>query len=147
MLAVCFVAAVAGDQVGFLFGRKVGPPLFDREDGRIFKRKHLTSAHAFFERHGARTIVLARFVPIVRTFAPIVAGTAGMAYRTFVMFNVLGGFLWAVGVTSAGWLLGRRFEWLGDKIELLAIVIVAVSVVPVAIEVLRHRRQRHVSAT
>jgi membrane-associated protein len=146
VLAVCFVAAVLGDQVGFLFGRKVGPPLFDREDGRIFRRKHLVSAHSFFEKHGPRTIVLARFVPIVRTFAPIVAGTADMAYRTFVVFNVLGGLLWAVGVTTAGWALGRRFEWLGDKIEVLALVIVAVSLMPVAFELLRHRRHARAAA-
>ena len=144
VLVVCFAAAVLGDQAGYLFGRKVGPPLFDRENGRIFRRQHVVTAQRFFEQHGPRTIVLARFVPIVRTFAPIVAGTAGMAYRTFVAFNLIGGLLWAVGVTGAGWALGRRFEWLGDKIELLAVVVVAISLVPVAIEVLRHRRQQHV---
>jgi membrane-associated protein len=107
------------------------------------QRKHLISAQTFFERHGARTIVLARFVPIVRTFAPIVAGTAQMAYRTFVMFNVLGGLLWAIGATTAGWALGKRYEWLGEKIDILAIVIVAASLVPVALELLRHRRAAH----
>jgi membrane-associated protein len=140
VLIVCFVAAVTGDQVGYLFGRKAGPKLFEREDSRIFKRKHLLSAQEFFERHGARTIVLARFVPIVRTFAPVVAGAANMAYRTFVMFNVVGGVLWAIGVTTAGWALGKRYEWLGDKIEVLALVIVGVSVIPVLLEVLKHRR-------
>jgi membrane-associated protein len=140
VLIVCFVAAVTGDQVGYLFGRKAGPKLFDRPDSRIFKRKHLHAAQEFFERHGARTIVLARFVPIVRTFAPVVAGAANMAYRTFVLFNVVGGVLWAIGVTTAGWALGRRYEWLGDKIEVLSLVIIAVSVTPMILEVLKHRR-------
>src|SRR5206468_7773923 len=93
---VAFVAAVAGDQVGFWFGRKVGPALFSRPDSRVFKQQHVTKAHMFFERHGAKTIVVARFVPVVRTFAPIVAGVGKMHYRTFVVFNVVGGFLWAV---------------------------------------------------
>lgn len=142
VLLGCFVAAVAGDQVGYQFGKRVGPSLFDRPQSRLFKPAHVVRAHEFFARHGAKTIVLARFVPIVRTFAPIVAGVGNMRYRTFAMFNVVGALLWAVGVTALGWALGKRYPWMGDKIEILVVVIVAVSVLPVAVEFLRHRRQK-----
>lgn len=138
--SVAFVAAVVGDQVGYVFGRKVGPALFDRPQSRLFKPSHVTKAQTFFDRHGAKTIVLARFVPIVRTFAPIVAGVGHMRYRTFVMFNLIGGFMWGVGVTSLGYFLGE-IEFIKDNIELAAIVIVVISIAPVAIELWRHRRQ------
>src|SRR6478609_119778 len=105
--AVAFVSAVIGDQVGFWFGRTVGPSLFSRPDSRVFKQQHVVKAHAFFERHGAKTIVLARFVPVVRTFAPIVAGVSDMNYRTFVIFNVVGGFIWAIGLTTLGYYMGQ----------------------------------------
>jgi membrane-associated protein len=139
VLLVAFVTAVAGDQVGYIFGKKVGPALFDKPDSRIFKQKYVEKAHTFFERHGAKTIVLARFVPIVRTFAPIVAGVGEMRYRTFVTFNVVGGFLWAVGVTTLGYFLGE-IEFIKRNIEVAIIVIVLLSVLPMAIEVLRHWR-------
>jgi membrane-associated protein len=137
---VAFAAAVLGDQVGFWFGRKVGPALFSRPDGRVFKQQHVTKAHAFFEKHGAKTIVLARFVPIVRTFAPIVAGVGNMNYRTFLMFNVLGGFLWAVGLTTLGYFMGQ-IDAVKNNIELAIVAIIAVSLVPVAIELIKHRRE------
>jgi len=136
---VAFVAAVVGDQVGFWFGRKVGPALFTRPDSRLFKQENVAKAHAFFERHGAKTIVLARFVPVVRTFAPILAGVGDMHYRTFVTFNVVGGFLWAVGLTTLGYYLGST-DFIKDNIEFAIVAIVAVSLIPVAIEFLRHRR-------
>ena len=142
VMAVCMVCAVVGDQVGYLFGRRVGPALFDRPKSRLFRPSHVVKAQEFFERHGSRTILLARFVPIVRTFAPIVAGVGRMPYRIFSMFNVAGGVLWAGGITFLGWALGSRYPWMGDKIEVLAVVIVAVSLLPVAVEVLRHRRAR-----
>ena len=125
-----------------MFGRRVGPALFDRPKSRLFRPSHVVKAQEFFERHGSRTILLARFVPIVRTFAPIVAGVGRMPYRIFSMFNVAGGVLWAGGITFLGWALGSRYPWMGDKIEVLAVVIVAVSLLPVAVEVLRHRRAR-----
>ena len=137
--AVAFVAAVAGDQVGFLFGRKVGPALFSRPRSRFFDPANVAKAQLFFDRHGSKTIVLARFVPIVRTFAPIVAGVGKMRYRTFVTFNIVGGFLWAVGVTTLGYFLGK-IEFVKNNIEFAAVVIVAVSVLPMVIEFLRHRR-------
>ncbi|MFI6981912.1 DedA family protein [Embleya sp. NPDC050154] len=133
-----WVAAVVGDQVGFLFGRKVGPSLFNRPDSRFFKRENVEKAHEFFEKYGPRSIVLARFVPIVRTFTPIVAGVARMKYRTFVVYNVIGGFLWAVGVTLLGYSLGQ-VRFVRDNIEFILVGIVLISVLPVAIELLRAR--------
>ena len=118
---MAFAAAVIGDQVGFWFGRKVGPSLFSRPDSRLFKQQNVTKAHAFFERHGAKTIVLARFVPIVRTFAPIVAGVSDMNYRTFVIFNVIGGFLWAVGLTTLGYFMGQ-IDVVKNNIEIAIVV-------------------------
>ncbi len=136
---VIFVAAVAGDQVGYLFGRKVGPALFDRPRSRLFNPTNLAKAHSFFERRGPFAIVLARFVPIVRTFTPIVAGVAEMRYRTFVTYNVVGGFLWGIGITTLGYFLGE-IDVVKDNLEIAAVVIVALSLLPVAIEFIRHRR-------
>jgi membrane-associated protein len=136
----CFVAAVAGDQVGYAFGNRVGPALFRRPDSRFFKQEHLERANAFFERYGAKTIVLARFVPIVRTFAPIVAGAGRMPYRTFVLFNLLGGFLWAVGVTTLGYTLGKRIPHVDKYLLPIIAVVVVLSLVPIAFEAWRARR-------
>ncbi|MEE1829176.1 VTT domain-containing protein [Streptomyces sp. BE20] len=135
------VAAVAGDQVGYLFGRKVGPSLFRRPDSRLFKQENVEKAAAFFDRHGPKAIVLARFVPIVRTFTPIVAGVSRMNYRTFVLFNVIGGVLWGGGVTVLGYFLGQ-IPFVREHIEAILIGIVLFSVVPVAVELLRARRSR-----
>jgi membrane-associated protein len=132
------VAAVAGDQVGYLFGRRVGPALFRRPNSRLFKQENLTKAQEFFARYGARSIVLARFVPIVRTFTPIVAGASGMHYRTFVLYNVIGGTLWGTGVTVLGYFLGQ-IPFVKSNIEFILIGIVVLSVVPIAIELLRAR--------
>ncbi|MFE3111509.1 DedA family protein [Kitasatospora indigofera] len=132
-------AAVAGDQVGYLFGRKVGPGLFNRPDSRLFKQENVEKAAAFFERHGPKAIVLARFVPIVRTFTPVVAGVSRMNYRSFVLFNVIGGVLWGAGVTVLGYFLGQ-IAFVRDNIEPILIAIVLLSAVPVAIELLRARR-------
>ena len=140
VLAALFLAAVIGDQVGYLFGRKVGPTLFDRPRSRFFNPANVTKASGFLDRHGSKTIVLARFVPIVRTFAPIVAGVGHMRYRTFVTFNVIGGLLWAVGVTTLGYFLGR-VDVIREHVELAAVAIVAVSFVPVTLELLKHRRE------
>jgi len=136
---VTFVAAVAGDQVGYLFGRRVGPGLFDRDESRLFNPRNVQKAQDFFDRHGAKTIVMARFVPVVRTFAPIVAGVGRMNYRTFVTFNIVGGLLWGVGVTTLGYFLGE-VSWIESNIEIALIAIVLLSVLPVVLEVVRHRR-------
>ena len=140
VLLVLFIAAVAGDQVGYIFGRSVGPSLFQRPKSRLFNPANVVKAHAFFERHGPKTIVLARFVPIVRTFAPIVAGVADMKYRTFTMYNIVGAGLWAVGVTTLGYYLGQ-VDIVREHVEIAALIIVAVSLIPVAIEIVRHRRE------
>jgi membrane-associated protein len=140
ILVVCFMAAVIGDQVGYIFGARVGPSLFRRPDSRIFKQEYVDKARGYFERHGSKTIVLARFVPVVRTFAPILAGVGEMRYRTFVTYNVMGGLLWAVGVTTLGYVLGESIPDI-DKYLLPVIgLIVLLSILPVAIEILRSRR-------
>jgi membrane-associated protein len=135
------VAAILGDQVAYRFGSKVGPALFAKPRSRFFNPKHVVRAQEFFDHHGARTIVIARFVPIVRTFAPIVAGVAKMPGKVFSTYNIAGGVLWGAGVTLAGFALGKRFPSLGKNIELLSLVIIAVSFIPVVIDVIRHRRK------
>jgi membrane-associated protein len=146
VLVGCFLAAVAGDQVGYAFGRRAGPSIFNRPNSRLFRQEHVRRADEFFETHGAKTILLARFVPVVRTFAPILAGVGSMRYRTFVVYNVIGGLLWAVGVTTLGYVLGDQIG--ADNIDkyLLPIifVIIVISVLPAVIEVLRHRRKTKV---
>lgn len=141
LLVGCFLAAVAGDQVGYQFGQRVGPALFRRPDSRLFRQDHVERARRYFDQHGPKTIVLARFVPIVRTFAPILAGVGGMRYRTFAVFNVAGGMLWAVGVTTAGYVLGRSIPSIDRYLLPVIALIVAVSVAPVAREVVRGRRR------
>jgi membrane-associated protein len=142
---VAFVAAVAGDQVGYIFGKRVGPSLFQRPESRLFKPSHVVKAQGFFDKYGAKTILLARFVPIVRTFAPIVAGVGTMKYRTFVVYNIIGGLLWAVGVTTLGYFLGE-VHWIESNIEVAAVAIVFVSVLPMLIEFWRHRKQAAAAA-
>ncbi len=136
----CFIAAVAGDQVGYVIGRRYGPALFRKPESRFFHKRNVERAQAYFAEHGARTIVLARFVPIVRTFAPVVAGVGRMEYRTFVTYNVVGGFLWAVGVTVLGYVLGESIPDIDRYLLPAILVIVAVSFVPVLREVLKVRR-------
>ncbi len=136
----CFVAAVAGDQVGYVIGRRYGPAIFKRPDSRLFHQKNVDRARAYFEEHGSKTIVLARFVPIVRTFTPVVAGVGQMDYRRFVTFNVLGGFLWAVGVTTLGFALGESVPEIEEYLLPIVLVIGAVSFVPVILEVLKMRK-------
>ena len=147
LLIGCFIAAVAGDQVGYMFGQKAGPALFRREDSRIFKQQYVHRANEFFERHGKKTIVIARFVPVVRTFAPILAGVGEMQYRTFLTFNVIGALLWAVGVTTAGYVLGDTIPDIDKYLLPIIGVIILLSVLPPAIELLRHRRRATAEAT
>ncbi|ATW49791.1 DedA family protein [Streptomyces xantholiticus] len=132
------VAAVIGDQVGYLFGRKVGPALFKRPDSKLFKQENVEKAHEFFEKYGPKSLVLARFVPIVRTFTPIIAGVSRMNYRSFVIFNVIGGVLWGAGVTLLGAALGK-IDFVHEHIEAILILIVLISVVPIVVEFLRAR--------
>ncbi|MCX4422450.1 DedA family protein [Streptomyces mirabilis] len=137
-VALICVAAVLGDQAGYLFGKKVGPSLFTRPDSRLFKQENVVKAHEFFEKYGPKSLVLARFVPIVRTFTPIIAGVSGMKYRSFLTFNIIGGVLWGAGVTLLGSWLGK-IDFVKNNIEAILILIVLVSVVPIAIEFLRAR--------
>ncbi|WP_025618261.1 DedA family protein [Salinispora cortesiana] len=132
------LSAIAGDQVGYAFGRKVGPALFRRPNSKLFKQENLLKSHEFFEKYGARSVVLARFVPIVRTFTPIVAGVSRMNYRTFVIYNVIGAILWGTGVTVLGYFLGQ-IPFVKANIELILIAIVGLSVVPIVVELLRAR--------
>jgi membrane-associated protein len=140
-LLICVsLAAIAGDQVGYLFGRRVGPALFRRPNSRFFKVENVEKAQNFFDKHGPKTIVLARFVPIVRTFAPILAGVSNMKYRTFVTYNVIGGILWGVGITLLGYFLGQ-VQFFQDHLEATILVIVAISILPMLIEILRSRKK------
>ncbi|MFJ9567269.1 DedA family protein [Streptomyces fuscichromogenes] len=137
-IALICVAAILGDQAGYMFGKKVGPSLFNRPDSRLFKQENIAKAHEFFEKHGPKSLILARFVPVIRTFTPIIAGVSGMAYRSFLTFNVIGGVLWGAGVTLLGSWLGK-IDVVKDNIEAILILIVLVSVVPIVIEFLRAR--------
>jgi membrane-associated protein len=138
---VCFIAAVTGDAVGYTFGRRVGGRLYERPDSRWFKKKHLQAAEAFYDRHGGKTIVMARFLPFVRTFAPIVAGAANMRYPRFAVFNFTGALLWAVGLPVAGYLLG---EAMGEELDRWLLVVLAIvftlSILPTAIHLYRGNR-------
>jgi membrane-associated protein len=135
-----FIAAVLGDSVGYAFGKKVGPALFSREDSKLFKREHLAHAQHFYEKYGVRTIVLARFIPIVRTFAPIVAGIGAMEYKRFLRFNIIGGLLWTVVIIGLGYGFGSIIPD-PDKYLLPAIgLIIIVSVIPAAREIWKRRR-------
>lgn len=141
ILIGCAIAAIAGDQVGYAFGKKVGPSLFNRPDSKIFKQQYVAQADAFFDRHGSKAIVLARFVPIVRTFTPILAGVGKMHYRRFVVYNVAGGLLWTVGVIMLGYWFGN-IAFIKNNIEIVLIGIVVLSIIPALIEFLRHRKQQ-----
>ncbi len=136
----CAVAAIVGDQVGYAIGSKFGPSLFKRQKSRFFNPEYVDKAEAFFAKHGSKTIVLARFVPIVRTFVPTVAGASRMNYRTFVTYNVIGGILWGAGITTLGYFLGE-IDVVKNNIELAAIVIVAISLLPIALEWRKHRKR------
>jgi membrane-associated protein len=136
-----FIAAVVGDSVGYEFGKKVGPKLFTRDNSIIFNKEHLNRAQKFYERHGGKTIIIARFMPVIRTFAPIVAGIGNMKYRTFLSFNVIGGALWAIGLSLLGYFLGKAFDI--DKYILPIIgVILFLSVLPGIIHILRSKAHR-----
>src|ERR1044071_8847493 len=147
LLFSVFLAAVIGDAVGYFSGAKLGPHLFKRQKSLLFKPSHLQKAHAFYEKYGGKTIIIARFVPIVRTFAPIVAGAAKMPYRRFVTFNVIGGFLWVFSMILSGYFLGSLLKSkfgidLDEHIEWVVIIVVALSLLPAIIEYLKSRREK-----
>ncbi len=133
-----FLAAFLGDQNAYWIGRKLGPKVFARPDSRFFKQQHIDQTYAYFDKYGGRTIIVARFVPFVRTYAPVAAGVGRMKYRTYASYDVVGALLWGVGVTILGYLLGN-ITFIKDNIELIAIGIVGVSVIPIVLELLRQR--------
>jgi membrane-associated protein len=139
LLLLLPVAAIAGNLAGWWIGRTAGPAVFERPDSRLFKAKHVERARTFFERNGARTIVLARFVPVVRTFATVMAGAARMDFRRFALYSVIGGIAWTAGVTLLGYWLGH-VAVVRDHVELFIVGIVALSFVPVVIEAVRSRQ-------
>ena len=139
------IAAVAGNLVGWWIGRTAGPAVFQREDSRLFRRRHVQRAQDFFDRNGARTIVLARFVPVVRTFATVMAGVARMDFRRFALYSLVGGVLWTTAVTLLGYWLGH-VALVRNHIELFIVAVVAVSLVPVAAEAWRSRRPARAGA-
>ncbi|MEU5138290.1 VTT domain-containing protein [Streptomyces sp. NPDC021139] len=143
--ALIVAAAVLGDQVGYMIGKFFGPRLFSRPNSKLFKQENLEKAHEFMDKYGPKAIVLARFVPIVRTFAPIVAGAGRMQYRTFLTYNVIGGVAWGTGVTLAGYWLGQ-IEFIRTNVEAILVLIVLVSVVPIGIEYLRERKKKQRAA-
>jgi hypothetical protein len=137
-----FAAAVLGDSVGYSFGHKVGRKLFEKENSRFFKKKYLEQTEKFYDKHGSATIVLARFVPIVRTFAPIVAGASKMHYKTFLTFNLIGGFLWSSLFVYLGFYAGEFLTKAGVNIEVAAILIIFLSVSPMVIHALKQPNTR-----
>jgi membrane-associated protein len=141
LLPVCFIAAALGDQVGYAFGSRVGPPLFTRARSRFFNPGNVERTQRYFDEHGPKTVLLARFVPVVRTFAPIMAGVGGMRYRVFAAYNVVGALVWAVGVTLLGYTLGSSVPNIDHYLLPAVALIVIASLVPVAVEVMRVRRR------
>jgi len=136
VLVGCYVAAVAGAQVGYLIGRSAGPALFNRPKSRFFKPEHVEKAQGYFDKYGNRTIVLARFIPVVRTFANPVAGVSRMKAQAFTAYNLIGGLVWVVGVTMLGF-------WIGDSVKDIYLIpaVIVISFIPIGVEVLRARRR------
>jgi membrane-associated protein len=145
LLVTVPVVAVLGNLVGYWIGFRAGPAVFNRPDSRFFKARYVEQSHEFFERHGARTILLARFVPVVRTFATVMAGASRMNFRLYAAYSVIGGVVWGVGVTLLGYWLGN-VSVIRNNIELFAIAIVLVSFIPIAFEYRRARRRSRAAA-
>jgi membrane-associated protein len=145
--ALIIVAAILGNQTGYLIGSKAGPAIFNKPDSRLFKHENVEKAHAFFEKHGGKALILARFVPIIRTFVPVIVGVAQMSKRKFFLFNVIGAILWGGGVTLLGHLLGDRIPWVRDNLDIIFIIIVLISVIPIGIEVLKGLSAKRQSAS
>jgi membrane-associated protein len=139
LLLLVPVCAIVGDQIGYWIGRKAGQTLYRREDSLIFRKRHLERAHQFYEKYGGKTVILARFVPIVRTFCPPVAGAAGMPYGRYLAFDVAGGYLWAGGMILGGYFLGRQIPNIGENIHYVIAVVIVLSLLPPIISVLRSK--------
>jgi len=141
-----FLAAVIGNSTGYIFGRRIGPRIFNRPNARIFKQEYVRKAQDFYDRNGGKTVILAQFIPIITTFAPLVAGVGKMDYRKFITFNIIGATLWTGGVTYAGFYLGKVFEDMGLDIDQVLLPIVALvillSVLPPVMHVLKNKKNR-----
>jgi len=144
---VLIVAAITGDSVGYAIGARIGPRLFKREKSRLFNPRHVQRTREFYARHGAQTIVIARFVPIIRTFAPVVAGVGEMAYPRFLFYNVAGGIGWVLSMTGTGYLLGSAVPNIDRHIHVVVIVVIVLSVIPIGLEILRERRRQSTPST
>jgi membrane-associated protein len=140
LLVTVPIAAIAGNLVGYWIGRTVGPPLFDKPDSRLFKRKYVDQTHEFFDARGPFAIIAARFVPIVRTFVTVIAGVGRMDFRRFAIYSAIGGVLWGVGVTTAGYFLGK-IDFVAKHVEVILVLIVLISLIPIAMEYLKARRR------
>ena len=136
--ALLIIAAILGDTVNYSIGRKMGPAVFKRPDARFFKQSHLLKTQRFYEKHGGKTIVIARFVPIIRTFAPFIAGIGSMQYSRFIAYNVSGAVLWVISLVTAGYFLGN-IPWVKGNLTLVVFGIIILSIMPGVIEYLRHR--------
>ena len=142
VLVGLFIAATVGAQTGYIIGRKAGPALFRRPESKFFKDEYVEKAQHYFDKYGPKTIVLARFIPIVRTFANPMAGVDRMPVRTFTIFNIVGALLWAVGITMIGFILGKTIPSAEDHLLIIEGIIIFLSLIPIGIEILRARRQR-----
>ncbi|MDB5188182.1 MAG: putative rane-associated protein [Candidatus Kaiserbacteria bacterium] len=142
LFTVASVAAILGDNAGYWFGSTVGHQLYNRADSRFFKKKYLLEAHAFYQKYGLQTIVLARFIPVIRTFVPIVAGIAEMDYKRFFLYNVFGGFLWAGGMCVAGYYLGKHVPWVSTYLTPIILVIIFISILPVLVQFYKQSRTK-----
>lgn len=142
LLSLVTLCSIAGDQLGYFIGWRAGATLYSREESRFFKRRHLEEAHKFYEEYGGKTIIMARFVPIIRTFCPPVAGAAKMSYPRYLVYDICGGFLWVWGMILVGYTLGRTVPDVDSKIHYIIAAVIVVSLLPAGIHALRVRAKR-----
>ena len=140
MVPFLIVSAILGDSFGYWFGAKIGPKIFSRDDSFFFRKRHIERTRAFYVKYGAKAIFLARFVPVVRTFAPILAGVGSMPYKTFVRYNSIGGFAWAGGVTLLGYFFGKTIPHIDQYLTPIIVVIIFVSFLPIVYEILKEKK-------
>ena len=143
LVPLCFLAAVFGDNFGYWVGKKLGPKIFTKEDSLFFRRDYVEKARLFFEKHGNKTIILARFIPVVRTFAPVLAGVGSMKYVKFVGYNVIGGFIWAVGMTLGGYFLGELIPNADKYVLWIILLIITLSILPVVFNIVKMKNNFH----
>jgi membrane-associated protein len=140
LLIFSFIASVIGDSVGYSFGKKTAPIIFNKKDSFFFQKKHIERSKVFYEKHGKKTIIFARFIPIVRTFAPIIAGIAGMEYKTFLKYNIIGGLIWTNGILGLGYILGNSIPNAEKYLTPIILLIVVISFIPAIIEFFKHKK-------